>query len=87
MRSKRTQDAVMPPSTYELLRATCTALPPQTQHLVVLSGIPLVFPKVRPLPSVCCLQHSCAVRLLSSLGGMYQQGKALDGERTGNSLH
>ena len=48
MRSKRTQNMIMPGSTYDLLRTTAMALPPQTQHLVVLSGIPLVFPKARP---------------------------------------
>lgn len=35
-------------ATYELLESAVAALPPGPQHLVVLSGVPLVFPKVRP---------------------------------------
>ncbi|EFN58804.1 hypothetical protein CHLNCDRAFT_140598 [Chlorella variabilis] len=45
MRSQRKKDRIMPPATYDLLKRTVDSLPAGPQHLVVLSGIPLIFPK------------------------------------------
>ncbi|KAI3436720.1 hypothetical protein D9Q98_006135 [Chlorella vulgaris] len=52
MRSQRTKARIMPPSTFALLKRTVDEMPPGTQHLVVLSGIPLIFPTVPSAESV-----------------------------------
>lgn len=46
MRSQRSKDRILPEAAYELFEETIAALPPGPQHLVVLSGVPLIFPAV-----------------------------------------
>ncbi|PRW44508.1 plasma membrane [Chlorella sorokiniana] len=52
MRSQRTKERIMPQASYELFRRTVAALPPGPLHLVVLSGIPLIFPKIPAVETV-----------------------------------
>lgn len=46
MRTQRTKTLIMPPAQLQLARRTVMALPEGVQHLVVMSGVPLVFPKM-----------------------------------------
>lgn len=54
MRSERSKARILPPAAYGVLQAAVGALPARLQHLVVLSGVPLVFPAVR-----CCSNYAC----------------------------
>ena len=46
MRTRRTKEQIMPPATYDLLQKAALELPESVKHVVMLSGVPLVFPSV-----------------------------------------
>lgn len=52
MRTQRTKELILPSHTYDLLEKTCMGLPDTVKHLVVLSGVPVVFPKVPGAESI-----------------------------------
>lgn len=60
-------------STYDLLKRVVAAIPEGPQHLVVMSGIPVIFPKVRimspALPASACTAcaHTACVESRSAV--------------------
>lgn len=52
-----------PQASYELFRRTVAALPPGPLHLVVLSGIPLIFPKASCRGTVICARSYVQLHL------------------------
>lgn len=80
MRSKRTKDRILPESTYQLLRSTALDLPDSIRHLILMSGVPVVFPKI-PLSetileglkslfssSICCTSIGRRIGLIDRFG-------------------
>lgn len=46
MRSKRSKRRILPESTYQLIRSESLELPESVRHVVIMSGVPVVFPKI-----------------------------------------
>ena len=46
MRSKRTKHRIIPESTYRIIEEQMLGLPDHVEHVVVLSGVPVVFPTI-----------------------------------------
>jgi hypothetical protein len=46
MRTKRTKKEILPLSTYQLIRNAALELPDSVEHVVVLSGVPVIFPTI-----------------------------------------
>ena len=47
MRTQRTKKQILPTSSYQMIRNVGLELPESVEHVVVMSGVPLVFPTVR----------------------------------------
>jgi len=47
MRTRRSKKEIMPLSTYQLIRKAALELPDCVEHVVVLSGVPLIFPNFK----------------------------------------
>ena len=46
MRSKRTKHRIIPESTYRIIEEQMMGLPEHVEHVIVLSGVPVVFPSI-----------------------------------------
>lgn len=77
MRSRRTKAQILPPESYALLRDKLRAVPAEVQHLVVLSGIPVVFPKI-PFAETCLSCMAGCIRTSSYIKGMARSTGLMD---------
>lgn len=86
MRSQRTKACVMPQKAYDLVQQTVDALPTGSLHLVVLSGIPLLFPKIPAAESILgcmggLMGHMPALKAMARNSGLmdrFDQPEILD---------
>jgi len=46
MRTKRSKKEILPQSNFQLVRDLAMELPPGVEHVVILSGVPLIFPNI-----------------------------------------
>ncbi|KAL4858911.1 Obg-like ATPase 1 [Chlorella vulgaris] len=77
MRSQRQKHRIIPQSTYDLLKRVVAAIPEGPQHLVVMSGIPVIFPKIPGSESLLsCLGK--LTRSMPALNNMARNSGLLD---------
>lgn len=78
MRTRRQRKQIIPQDTYPLLSKVMAGLPPSTEHLLVMSGVPLVFPQVPVMETLLgALQSGMSghrtLRTLVAKGGLSDQ--------------
>ena len=78
MRSKRTKKRILPESTYHVIEEQMLGLPASVEHVLVLSGVPVVFPSIPTSESIlfgmlALFKRSAVLRRLGRRLGVLDQ--------------